>query len=690
MTDPLSEQDRTGDWSRFLKTSYKKEMGIIAREYPHERSLIIRYADIEKWGTTGIALADELIENPGKVIEDIKEAIKGNALMRTANNKEIKDINIRFTGISKKRLLRDLRYEDVNTFVAIEGALVHRAYEVQPRIIESVHKCPAGHFTAKHQGSHVTFIDPDGCNTDGCNFKKLVLIPKRSKFCDQQRLKIQDNGEGLKLGQQPMIIEGVIFDDMCDQIYASERATFNAIVRSTQRVMRGEKSTIFDLHLEILSIEHGERDYEEIRYEEEDIDKIKELVKSGNPLEIISRSIAPSIWGNHEIKKALALQMFGGVTKILNDDQRIRGEIQIILLGDYGTSKTQLAKYVYSHSPRAVFINGPTASGPGLVGVTKQDPEEKGRWYVEPGALPLADLGVAIVDECDKMSSESWDTVYETMEDGVCRINKAANRVMNARDSMIFLGNPKFQKFDPFGDIIDQITIPPAIVNRADLLFIIIDKKDHDAEISKHILKSNYYGECKAAGKEDKLTEEQKAGILPEITPKLLKQWIAYAKNTVHPIMNAAAMARIDTYYLKLRNDTFDTSKAPVTPRQEQAVVRLSEASAKLRLSNEVTLKDVDAAIEIFDYCIRAVASDKSGNIDMGKLGQGVSSTKARMIDIITKAVHDEPGIRLNLLLAKLDEQGFKNEGEIRAVLKKMMETPAAIYEPKFESYRLV
>jgi len=686
-----SELDRIGDWTRFLKTAYKKQMGIISREYPHVRSLTIKYQDIEKWGKTGLELADELIENPGKVIEDIQEAVKSGALVRAANNKEIKDLNIRFIGISKKKFLRDLRYEDVNTMVAIEAAIVHRASEVNPRLIQSVSKCPAGHFTVKQQSSHIKFKDPDSCGTEGCQYRKLELLPKRSKFTNQQRLKIQDSPEGLKPGQQPQIMEVVALDDICDQIYAGERATFNAIVRSTQRTIRGEKSTVFDLYLELCSIETGVRDFEEITYTEDEEVQIREIAKSGNALELISRSIAPSIWGNEDVKKALALQMFGGITKVYDDGQRERGEIHITLLGDFGVAKTQLAKYAITQSPRGIFISAVSASGPGLIGATKQDPEEGGRWYVEAGELPQADLGVAAIDEIDKADKETLNTLYNVMQDGECRISKAAKRTLKARTSLILCGNPKYQKFDVFADIIDQITVPPALINRCDLVFIMVDSKLHDKEISEHISNANYFGQCKAAGKMDKVSDEQKKSVLPPIAPKLLKQYIAYAKNNIHPIMNQSAMTKINAYYVKIRSSTMDESKAPITPRQQQSIIRLSEAMAKMRLSHEVTVKDIDAVLDIFDRCIKMTITDpKTGKIDAGRMGQGVSSTKASMIAAIKDIVKEEPGIKINLLIAKLDERNFKNEHEIRTVLKKMLASPSVLYEPKFECYQLL
>jgi DNA replicative helicase MCM subunit Mcm2 (Cdc46/Mcm family) len=1058
--EPLKETDRTKDWTDFLKARCRKQIGEIGREYPHLRSLYIDYKILEAYGSIGISLADELLENPGKVIEDIKDAIKNGNLIKTMDGKEPKGINIRFTNIPKKRLLRDLRYDDVGTIVAIEGAIVYRASEVQPRVIESVFRCPAGHFTHKLQSSHIKFVEPSSCATDGCTFKKLDLIPARSRFTDQQRLKIQDNSEGLKPGQQPMIIDGIVLDDICDSVYASERATFNAIVRATQRVISGEKSTIFDLHLEISSIDTGIRDFEEITWLPEDEAKIKELAKSGDALELISQSVAPSIWGATDIKKALTLQMFGGVEKIHASGQRERAEIHITLLGDFGclipgtlvtmsdgtqkrieslkvseqvliddgtsheisdaisltnkpllrirtglgrevtvtpehplmtrngwvradhlskgteikivsstpctkedyiktqfdnsifaqgkqmivpefiterigllyglmvgdgtisknkyrsaitvsedekelipiitslvkdifgigatveekkpsyrqegtigdrtfkrtktiyqvvwnskllarffdmekqpvrtvpdcilssrnsvvaaflkglftsdgcifyenkkgrtqhpykiqigsashrllldiqilllrwginariagknlvinkdedikkyilnigfvvkhkqekcllalkqkltrkardtkefveiiditpmgtgtvyditvpdvhrfisdgvvshnTAKTALGEYACLMNPRGVFISGPSASAPGLIGAVKQDPEEKGRWYVEPGELPMADLGVCCVDEIDKADKDTLNILYNVMQEGKVRISKAAKRTMNARTSMILLGNPKYQKFDPFADIVDQITIPPALMNRSDFVFIMIDNTNHDKEIANHILGANYYGECKSAGKEDKLTDAEKSAIVPALTPRLTKQWIAYAKNNVHPIMNPAAMAKIHAYYLKLRGGDFTEdpeNKSSATPRQLQSLIRLCEAAARVRLSNEVTLKDVDTIIVIFDNCLKAVAMDpKTKKLDMGRI-RGVSQNKINMIGVMREIMKAEPKLSLELLLSKMDDHGYKDRTSVILALEEAKRS-GDVSEPRNEHY---
>ncbi|HVN73219.1 MAG TPA: AAA family ATPase, partial [Methanoregula sp.] len=191
---PEHESDRVGDWSRLLKSKYKKELGEISREYPHKRSLYIDYRDVERFGKAGITLADELLDSPGKVLEDVWDAIKNNQLIRTKDGKEPRGVNIRFINLPKKIAARDIRSEDINRFISVEGIL-RKTTEVRPRIVEAVFKCPAGHFTTKMQ-KYGKFIEPDGCATDGCTFKKLDLIPARSRFVDSQKLRVQESPEG--------------------------------------------------------------------------------------------------------------------------------------------------------------------------------------------------------------------------------------------------------------------------------------------------------------------------------------------------------------------------------------------------------------------------------------------------------------------------------------------------------------
>jgi replicative DNA helicase Mcm len=532
-------------------------------------------------------------------------------------------------------------------------------------------------------------IEPDGCATDGCAYKKLELVPKRSTMTNQQKLNVQEHGEDLRPGQQPQAIDVIALDDECDKLYPGDRATLNCIVRMQQRVVKGEKTTVFDIYLDLSSVEIEQSDFEEVTINEEAEEKIKEIAQSGQALEIIAASIAPSIYGYTEIKKGAALQMFGGVTSTNSDGSQNRGEIHIAVLGDPGVAKSRLIKYIARQSPRGVFVSSVTSSGVGLTGAATRD--EDGRWIIEAGALPLADKGVGAIDEIDKADPDTIDSLLNIMEDGEVRIAKAGqNRLLKARCSIIVAGNPKEERFDTYaaGGLADQINLPPAFLSRFDLIYLMVDQPDAalDAERSKHVIKTRYIGECKEAGKPDKLSAEEKADTEPAIPTILLKQYIAYAKRKIFPIMNEATRTYLTKHYVEVRSkqggvqqgSAANTSIAPPTMRQQEALVRMAEASARMRLSPEVTLKDAERAVALFDQCLKDVATDPvTGKVDMGRIGQGMAGGKLKLIHAIKDIIRAEDGgglggVSVELIISKLDEKGFKGEHEVEKLIEEL------------------
>jgi len=256
---------------------------------------------VERFGKAGIALADELLENPGKVLEDVWDAIRNNQLVHTKDGKEPKGINIRFTKSPEKD--RDPRESGQTTSTGLfrlKGSC-RKTTEVRPRIVEAVFKCPAGHFTKKIQ-KYGTFIEPDGCATDGCTFKKLELIPKRSTFVDSQKLRVQESPEGLRGGEQPQTLDIDVTDDLTGIVSPGDRVVINGILRSMQRVVRGEKHTVFDIFLECNSIEIAEKEFEEVEIDEAAEEAIKKLSCDPMIYRMCTHSIAPTIYWERRCK----------------------------------------------------------------------------------------------------------------------------------------------------------------------------------------------------------------------------------------------------------------------------------------------------------------------------------------------------------------------------------------------------
>jgi replicative DNA helicase Mcm len=650
----IHDNDKTGDWSRLLKTRYKKDLGELSREYPHKRSLYIDYRDIERFGKVGIALADELLENPGKVLEDVWDAIKNDQLIRTKDGKEPpKGINIRFTNLPKKTGIRNIRSDDINTFVSVEGIL-RKTTEVRPRVVEAAFRCPAGHFTIKKQ-KYGKFIEPEGCATDGCSFKKLELLPKRSKFVDSQKLRIQESPEGLRGGEQPQTLDIDVTDDLSGRVSPGDRVIINGILRSMQRVVKGEKSTVFDIFLECNSIEIAEKEFEEVEIDEKAEDEIRALSKDPMIYRMITHSIAPTIYGSEDVKQAIALQLFGGISKEMPDGSRLRGDIHVLLIGDPGIAKSQLLRYVVKLSPRAIYTSGQSSTAAGLTATAVKDEFGEGRWTLEAGALVLADMGVAAVDEMDKMEKGDRSALHEAMEQQTISVAKAGiTATLKSRCALLGAANPKYGRFDMFGDLSDQINMPPSLLSRFDLIFIMTDQPEHkrDLAIAEHILKAHSTGELIAQHKKtpipgvtDEYILQQLKPVMPDIEPSLFRKYVAYSKRSCYPILSAEAKDALVNYYLKLRGIAEPNKPVPVTARQLEALVRLAEASARIRLSDSIEQSDAERVIHIVDACLRQIAYDaKTGTFDIDKVVTGISKEKRDIVRVIKDAIRDIGG----------------------------------------------
>jgi replicative DNA helicase Mcm len=689
-----SGSDRASDWSRFLKSRYKKEIGELAREYPHRRSLYIDYREVEKFGKIGITLADELLENPGKVLEDVWDAIKSNQLIRTKDGKEPRGINIRFRNLPQKVGIREIRSDDINRFISIEGIL-RKTTEVRPRVVEAVFKCPAGHFTHKKQ-KYGKFIEPEGCATDGCTFKKLELLPKRSKFVDSQKLRVQESPEGLRGGEQPQTLDIDVTDDLAGQVAPGDRVIINGMLRSMQRIVRGEKSTVFDIFLECNSIEMQEKEFEEVEIDEKAEDEIKQLSSDPMIYRKITHSIAPTIYGTEDVKEAIALQLFGGIAKEMPDGSHLRGDIHVLLVGDPGIAKSQLLRYVVKLSPRAIYTSGQSSTSAGLTATAVKDEFGEGRWTLEAGALVLADMGVAAVDELDKMSKEDRSALHEAMEQQTISVAKAGiTATLKSRCALLGAANPKYGRFDLYGDIGDQINLLPSLLSRFDLIFIMTDQPEQrrDLAIAEHILAAHGIGELIAQhrkspipGVTEEYIEQQLIPVKPEIDPVLFRKYVAYAKRSCFPILSDEADEALKTYYLRLRGLAEPNKAVPVTARQIEALIRLAEASARIRLSNTIDKSDAERVIHIVDACLRQIAYDaKTGTFDIDKIATGISKEKRDIVRVIKDAIRDIGGegkrASIEQVIETASQKGFARE-KVREGIDMLLRNGEAM-EPK-------
>jgi replicative DNA helicase Mcm len=693
--------NRAGDWAKLLRTRYKKELMEISREYPHRRSLYIDYREIESSGKTGIRLADELLDNPGKVIEDVGDAVRTHQLIRTKDGKEAKDLNIRFRYLPRKVAIRHIRSDDINQFISVEGIL-RKTTEVRPRIVEAVFRCPGGHFTVRKQ-SYGKFVEPDGCGTDGCTFKKLDLVPRRSRFVDSQKLRIQESPEGLRGGEQPQTLDVDVTDDLTGMVTPGDRVIINGILRSVQRVTQGQKSTLFDIYLECNSIEIAEKEFEEVEIDEEAENAIKQLSGDSLIYRKITHSIAPTIYGNEDVKEAIALQLFGGIVKEMPDGSHLRGDIHVLLIGDPGIAKSQLLRYIVKLSPRAIYTSGQSSTSAGLTATAVKDEFGDGRWTLEAGALVLADMGVAAVDEIDKMRKEDRSALHEAMEQQSISIAKAGiTATLKSRCALLGAANPKYGRFDEFAPIGDQINMPASLLSRFDLIFIMTDKPEEkrDTAIADHILKAHAIGELieqhkriPVAGVDDDYIKEQLKPVMPDIDPMIFRQYVAYAKRSCFPVLSAEAQETLNAYYLKLRGLAEPNKPVPVTARQLEALVRLAEASARIRLSSVIDHADAERVVRIVDACLRQVAYDaKTGTFDIDKVATGFSKGKRDLIRLVKDAIREIGGeskrAQVDQVIESVVQRGFSKD-EITKIIDMLLRSGEAI-EPTTGVIKLI
>jgi len=672
----LEVVDKSKEWAEFLSKKYKAEIRTIGREFPHKRSLIINYETLQKFGRSGVRLADELINYPNKVFAEVRDAIGAhNLLARTDAHDIIQKMNIRFINLPRRTLVRNIRSDQMSTFVSVEG-IVRKITEVRPRIIQGVFRCPDGHMTLREQG-YGRFIEPERCGVGDCTQKRLELIMLRSTFVDAQKVRIQETPEGLRGGEQPQILDIDVLDDLTGLAAPGDRVIVNGVLKSIQRVTGGIKSTTFDIYMECNSIEFGEKEFEEVNITEEDEQEILTISRDPNIYRKIAHSIAPTIYGNEDVKEAISLQLFSGIAKEMPDGSTLRGDIHILLVGDPGIAKSQLLRYVVKLSPRGIYTSGKSATSAGLTAAAVKDEFGDGRWTLEAGALVLADMGIACVDEMDKMQKEDRSSLHEAMEQQTISIAKAGiTSTLKSRCALLGAANPKLGRFDEYVGISEQINMPPSLLSRFDLIFIMADVPEtrRDEAIARHILKAHSVGELIMQHKKDPIEgvneeyiERELAPVTPEIDPVMFRKYIAYAKRNAFPIISQEAKEALVEYYTKLRDLASPEKPVPVTARQLEAIVRLAEASARIRLSKSIDRDDAVRVIRIVDNCLRKVAYDpKTGTFDIDKIATGVSKQSRDLIRSIKETVRllgDEHGTaRVDEVIDLLIPKGFSRD----------------------------
>jgi len=643
----LKDENLAASWQIFFEKHCKSGIETVAIEYPSKRSLYVDFWDIDK---ANPELSELLVSQPYKAFYNAEEALKN---IDVASENDIR-LHFRVKNLpdNQKIIIRNIRANHLGKLTAIEG-IVKKRTEVRPKLQVGAFQCQKCGAIIKVVQEEDILKEPTECTEDqgGCGrVSSFKLLTSLSEFIDSQKIEIQENPEGLRGGAQPERISVYLEDDLAGEIAPGDRVIANGILHSMQRRRGQFRLTSFDKTMDAVSIETQQMAFDEVEVTDEDEARILEVSKDIDVYTKMIKSIAPTIFGMDLEKEALILQLFGGIPKKMPDGTRIRGDIHSLFVGDPGTAKSQLLSYMSKLAPRSVYASGKASSAAGLTAAAVRDEFGEGQWTLEAGALVLADMGIACIDEIDKMSDQDRSSLHQAMEQQEISVAKAGiNATLKSRCAILAAANPKLGRFDEFLPMHEQINMPPALISRFDLIFSILDKpnRTRDMDLATHILRTHKAGQISEHISKTKLDdrgEKEKDAlmqhIIPEFEPEFLRKYVAYAKRNTYPVMTDEALELIKNYYVDLRNSSEET--VTFTPRQLEAFVRLAEASAKLRLSQEVTIDDAKRSIHIIEQYLRRVGMDKeTGRFDIDIIATGMSHTQqSRMRSIIDIIKH--------------------------------------------------
>ncbi|CAK7267082.1 MCM DNA helicase complex subunit [Sporothrix epigloea] len=576
---------------------------------------------------------------------------------------------VRPFGLDKSTNLRELNPSDMDRLISVKG-LVIRTTPVIPDMKDAFFKCQTCNHSVTVSLDRGKIREPTECPRPACETKNsMQIVHNRCIFEDKQVIKLQETPDAVPAGQTPHSVSVCVYNELVDFCKAGDRVLITGIFRVTpvrvnprQRTINSVHKTYVDvLHIQkvdakrlgidpsTLDLDDGDVEaailaeqnettggaggvdsnrMEETRtFTPEEEAKIKATGARPDVYDLLSRSLAPSIYEMVDVKKGILLQLFGGTNKSFKKggSPRYRGDINVLLCGDPSTAKSQMLGYVHKIAPRGVYTSGKGSSAVGLTAYVTRDPETR-QLVLESGALVLSDGGVCCIDEFDKMSDSTRSVLHEVMEQQTVSVAKAGIiTTLNARTSILASANPIGSRYNPELPVPQNIDLPPTLLSRFDLVYLILDRADEktDRRMAKHLL-SMYL--------EDK---PQSAPSANEILPvEFLTSYISYARANVHPVLSDEAGRALVDAYVEMRKLGQDVRAAEkritATTRQLESMIRLAEAHAKMRLSSDVTGDDVREAYRLIQSALKTAATDAQGRIDMSLLTEGTSATERK------------------------------------------------------------
>lgn len=676
----MKAEDRIPHFKKFFEEYYGSKITENIRL--DKKRVTIEFTDLEKFNPE---LAEDLIEQPEDTLKAAELAIKD---MDLELNHPFR-VRVRGDIPESKFRIRDLIAKHLGRFVTIEGTIETKT-DKAVRMVSSKYECP-------NCGNQINVLqladelsEPTRCS---CNRKgKFHLLDKELKDC--YTLRLQELSTSVKYGSNLPVKSVLCEEDLADAIVEERliegiKVKINGIYKDKMMIRRGKKQTQLITYIEANYIQISEETFYDIELTKEDIKKIKEFSKKHDLITLIAEGLFQGVHGFDKIKEALILQAFGGVSDY-EAIPSIRGDAHILLVGDAGQNKTVFLEMTNDFSPKSILVVGKSVSAVGLSGAVIKD-ELSGSFVLKPGAIPLAHNGIILIDELDKMRLEDRDILHEPMEAQKISISKAnlPDRKMLARESFLVSMNPKNGYFNDFDPIYKQIDLPPTLISRFDLVFIMRKAKGKD-----EIIKRDEKEKAKVMMTRGRKEQQKKIKDFH----KFMRKYIAYAKQYVHPKFDKYLEEEyIPDKYAGLdyegKPEDMETDTFPITPRHLWIIKRIAEARRRIFLQEKCTIEDVDYAIEKIKGSLKDIALDiKTGRIDQDWVVDGIPTVKKKMLEIFDEIYDelmlDDGNVVLDDFYNKMNTLGFDTK-EVDEFLEKKRRIGDIMY-PKGERGNLM
>jgi len=654
----------------------------------HSKYIVVDYNDLVLFPI----IESHFNEDPDQILDAFSRAIKEILKERFPDYAEkIKhDIRARIANFPVQRSLRQINAEIITKMTSVSGMVV-RSSEVKPLAKEVTYKCLDKHISKFTLLDGMSLNASVKCQTPNCKHTSLAIIPEASRFIDFQILRLQELPEDLPPGQLPHYVNVSIKQDLVDYARPGDRIVLTGIVRIEQERISGvskSESALYRLRMDGNNVEFiggkglkssRRTEREEISPDEEKI--VKSLAKNPDIYDRLIASFAPHIRGHALFKEAILLLIVGSTQRVLTDGTKIRGDINVFLVGDPGTAKSEMLKFCARIAPRGLYTSGRGSTAAGLTAAVVKD--ASGIFMLEAGAVVLGDQGLVCIDEFDKMRPEDRSALHEVMEQQSASIAKGGIvATLNARTSILAAANPMFGKYDIFKNIYENVNLPIPLLTRFDLVFIVRDipSQEKDRNIAQHIISQHGFSGTDTTSL---------------IDIDILTKYLSYAKRG-EPVLTKEAENLIMEFYLKMRNISGDDKEnmITITPRQLEGLIRLATARARLLLKNKVEGEDADRAIYLFNEMLKNSGTDvNTGKVDIGVLqGRPKSEvSKLQMFMEILRTLEGEPksSVPEQDFVDELVKSDKFSEEEARNYIRRMIRD-ASIYESKPGHYNTV